>query len=393
MDELPDPARYFTFEHVTSSRGCPWNCTFCGSPRFWGRKVRFHSPACFVDQLELLYRRGVTYFFFSDDTFALKEARVIDICRLIIQKGLRITWQAISRVENVTEDMLYWMRRAGCIQISYGVESGSEKIRRLLNKQLNTAQVRRAFDMTRRFGILPRAYFIYGCPRETEETIQETLDLISDIKPLSIIFYILDIFPGTELYRDFKARTGATDDIWLKKVEDIMYWETDPDLSREQILAFGERLRTGFHESLPRFAESLELVEGEDLFPHHAEFLSRLAMTFTHGDYAGIDAIPGKTQTATALHERALRYHPEHRAFLGLGILRQQAGDYKGSVGVLFDGLRSHPGSEALHLCLAVSLMNLGRFREALDHLSRFPHSVQAGQLSATCRKALRDAE
>ncbi|MBW1816535.1 MAG: cobalamin-dependent protein [Deltaproteobacteria bacterium] len=391
-DELPDPARYFTFEHVASSRGCPWNCTFCGSPRFWGRKVRFHSPAYFVDQLERLYRKGVTFFFFSDDTFALKEARVIEICRRIIEKGLNITWVAISRVENVSEDMFYWMRKAGCIQISYGIESGSEEIRALLNKNLDARQIRRAFALTQRYGILARAYFIYGCPRETDETIRETLDLIGEIRPLSIIFYILDIFPGTALYREFQERTGASDDIWLKKMEDIMYWETDPDLSREQVLAFGEKLRAGFYENLPRFAEALDLVGRVDLYPHHADFLSRLAMTFTHGDYAGIDAIPDKAKTASALHKHALRYHPEHRAFMGFGILMQQAGDYEGSVGVLLDGIRAHPRSEALHICLAISLMNLGRYREALDHLMRFPRSAQAAGLKETCHRALNAA-
>ncbi len=196
LDELPVPAKYFTYQHVALTRGCPGNCTFCGSPKFWGHKVRFHSSDYFVDQLELLYKRGVGFFYFSDDTFTLKKDRVIEICKKIIKRNIKISWAAISRVDHISEEILYWMKKAGCIQISYGVESGSEKIRKLLNKNIKTDQIKKAFSLTTSYGILARAYFIYGCPGENRDTIQETIDLIHEIKPLSVIFYILDIFPG-----------------------------------------------------------------------------------------------------------------------------------------------------------------------------------------------------
>ncbi|MDI6891312.1 MAG: radical SAM protein, partial [Thermodesulfovibrionales bacterium] len=134
LDQLPMPSKYFEFQHLTSSRGCPANCTFCGSPQFWGRKVRFHSPEYFLEQLERLYHKGITFFYVSDDVFTMRKDLVIQVCKKIIKKGLNITWFAISRVNYVDEEMLYWMRKAGCIQISYGVESGSEKIRKALNK-------------------------------------------------------------------------------------------------------------------------------------------------------------------------------------------------------------------------------------------------------------------
>jgi radical SAM superfamily enzyme YgiQ (UPF0313 family) len=243
IDTVPNPARHFTFQHVVSSRGCPWNCTFCGSPAFWKRKVRFHSPEYFVDQLELLHRKGVTHFYVSDDTFTVKERRVIEICRQIIERGLNISWVAISRVNCITRDILYWMRRAGCVQISFGVESGSRKIRALYNKQIKDREVEQAFSLCTSYGILPRAYFIYGAPGENRKTIQASIDLMDRIKPLSAIFYILDLFPGTALYNTWRKTAGVTDDIWLQRIEDIMYFETDPSLSRDDVLRFGEMLR------------------------------------------------------------------------------------------------------------------------------------------------------
>ena len=267
LDELPNPAKYFDYQHVSSTRGCPGKCTFCGSPQFWGYKVRFHSPEYFVEQLELLYRKGISFFYFSDDTFMIKKGSVIEICRKIIEKDLKITWVAISRVNFVSEDILYWMRKAGCTQISYGVESGSEKIRNhILNKNIKTDQIKKAFALSTKYGILARAYFIYGSPGESWATIEETTNLIREIKPLNIIFYIHDIFPGTALYSDFKKRAKAEDDIWLKRIEDIMYFETDPHLTQELILAFGEKLRGEYYKNLPGFVDSIELTDKKEFF-------------------------------------------------------------------------------------------------------------------------------
>ena len=127
-------------------------------------------------------RRGVRHFFFSDDTFTVNRNKVLEVCRLILDRNLQISWQAISRVDMVNREILYWMRKAGCIQISFGVESGSAKIRRLLNKNFTDDQIERAFALTTRYGMLPRAYFIYGCPGETQETIKASIDLIRRIR-------------------------------------------------------------------------------------------------------------------------------------------------------------------------------------------------------------------
>jgi anaerobic magnesium-protoporphyrin IX monomethyl ester cyclase len=389
LDELPIPAKYFEYQHVSSSRGCAWQCRFCGSPRFWKKKIRFRSPRHFVDELEMLYRKGVTFFYFSDDTFTMKKERVIEICRSIIDRKLQIAWYAISRVNYVDEDMLFWMRKAGCIQISYGVESGSEELRKILDKHLPTEQIKKAFKMTTNYGILSRAYFIYGSPGETWKTVQETLDLIHEIKPLSVVFYILDIFPGTELYRELKEKSGISDDIWLNKIEGIMYFETAPDLTAEHILAFGKRLRTAFYENVHASARAVRLVDDRDLYGCHGDFFSRLAMTFSHGEYSKIDAVREKEETAEWLYRRSLDYGPNHRAYLGLGIVKQKQGEIQESVRILSEGLRFFPDSESLNVCLGISYMNLADWRQALSQFLKFPDSREAEKYIVQCRKAL----
>lgn len=389
LDTLPDPSRYFTFSHLVSSRGCPGNCRFCGSPKFWNRQVRFHSPTYFVDQIERLRRKGVDFFYVSDDTFTLKPRRVIEICRRMLERGLKTSWAAISRVDRVDEEMLLWMRKAGCIQISYGVEHGSEKIRRKLGKHFTEQQIRRAFSLTTGYGIMARAYFIYGCPGETERTVDQTIGLIRKIRPLSAIFYLLALFPGTALYEDYCKHRGTGDEIWLENTEDILYFETDPKLNRQKVLSFGKRLRSTFYRELPGFARSVELVKDPELAPLHADFLSRLGLTFTHGDYAAIEEVPEKAQTAEALFQRALDYHPDHRAYLGLGILAQRRRDFAGSIRVLSEGVEHFPKSEALHTCMGIDYMNLGDFRKALDCFKPFAGSAPVDGYIEECRKRL----
>ncbi len=393
LDELPNPAEYFEYQHVSSTRGCPGNCTFCGSPQFWGHKVRFHSPEYFVEQLDLLNKKGVTFFYFSDDTFTIRKDRVIKICRKILEKNLKIVWVAISRVNYVSEDILCWMRKAGCIQISYGVESGSAKIRKLLGKDTNTGQIKKAFGLCTKYGILARAYFFYGSPGENQATIQETIDLIHEIKPLSIIFYILDIFPGTALYCDFKKRSKIEDDIWLERIEDIMYFETEPNMSQEMILAFGQKLRTDYYRNLPGFVDSLELVDKKELFETHSDFLSRLGMTFSHGDYAGIETIKEKDRLVEMLYVKSLSYYPNHRAYLGLGIIRQSNGAYEESIKIFSEGIEYFSGSEPLNMCLGISHMNLRKYEEALPLFMKFQHSKEALCYIVDCYKALGDLE
>lgn len=392
LDALPQPSRYFDHSHVALTRGCPAGCRFCGSPDFWGRRVRFHSAGYFVGQLEMLSRRGVSFFYVSDDTFTVNRRRAIAVCREIIDRELPITWAAISRVDAVDGELLSWMRRAGCIQISYGVESGSPDIRKWLGKDFSDESIEAAFRETCHYGILPRAYFIYGCPGESDRSIQATLDLIERIRPLSAIFYILDLFPGTALYQEFCRRTGADDDIWLERIEDIPYFETDPALSREVVLGFGRRLRNGFHRMLPAFARNLSLTTAPEFRPLNADFLSRLGMTFHRGEYAQLEEIPDARAVAEGLYMDALEWHPNPRAYLGLGLLSQERRRFAEAETFLAKGLEQFPDDRELAVCMALCHMNTGRFEAALTVLEPIEGNSQVAALAAECRNRIQTA-
>ncbi len=390
LDRLPNPAKYFHFQHVAFTRGCPGNCAFCGSPHFWGRHVRSHSPDYFVDQLVDLNQKGISFFYFSDDTFTFNPVMVKKICQKIIEKKLNITWAAIARVNHIRSDILTWMRLAGCIQISFGIESGSKTIRKTLSKPLKEDQIKKAFQLVKSHGIMARAYFIYGSPGETPDTIQASIDLMLTIKPLSIITYILDIFPGTRIYQALLAQGRIHEDIWLQRIEDLLYFEIDDDLNPETIRDYGHRLRQAFYHNLPAFVDAISLIDDPKLQRAHADFYSRLGLTFSHGDYAAIEAIPGdKTVIAETLFHKALALHADHRSYLGLGLIYQQEGRHQESIEILNQGLDHFGDSMDLKVCQGVNFMNQGHFQKALHYFKDYQDQAQVRTYIKQCHTGI----
>jgi tetratricopeptide (TPR) repeat protein len=172
-----------------------------------------------------------------------------------------------------------------------------------------------------------------------------------------------------------------------------MYFETDPALSEDLILAFGRKLRTQYYKNIGRYVDAIELVDQREFYDLHADFCSRLGMTFSHGDYANEAAIEDKERIAEKLFTKALGYSPDQRAYLGLGIIKQRSKDFNASIRTLSEGLTHFPYSEELHLCLGISYMNVEEYQKALSHLLKFQHSKNAAYYIAHCYKALGDSE
>jgi tetratricopeptide (TPR) repeat protein len=180
-----------------------------------------------------------------------------------------------------------------------------------------------------------------------------------------------------------------TDDVWLNRIEGILYFETDPNLTDELILAFGKALRSSFHKHVGLYAESIRLVDKKELYETHADFLSRLGMTFSHGDYARPHKIDAPLSIAEKLNKKALQFHKDHRAFLGLGMLYQQQGKFEDAKTIVEQGLSEFPDSFDLALCQAVNHMNIGDFQTALELLQPHQGRPEAKTYIDHCLKAL----
>ncbi|MCP4349061.1 MAG: radical SAM protein [Desulfobacterales bacterium] len=210
---------------IITSRGCPYNCIYCSSAVFWKRAWRSRTAENVLEEIVWLYKDyNVRSLIFFDDLFFLDKNRAIEICKKIIEKNLDIRWVAEGRVNSVNQELLYWMKRAGCYRIDYGVESGSPRILKNINKKITVEQIRQAFKLTHEVGIKPDAYLMVGNPGETNETIDETIQLMGEIKPYFTnsggISYIL---PNTELYEKAKQLGIVDDDYWLKSNDTIYY--------------------------------------------------------------------------------------------------------------------------------------------------------------------------
>jgi tetratricopeptide (TPR) repeat protein len=140
---------------------------------------------------------------------------------------------------------------------------------------------------------------------------------------------------------------------------------------------------------MSHYVDSLDLIDKEDLYPEHADFLSRLGMTFSHGDYSKMEAIPDKDQIAERLFQKSLDYHQNHRAYLGMGMIKQKGGEFQKAISILSRGVELFPESEELNLCLGISYMNLQDFEGALSHLLKFKHSKETKYYIDKCHEAL----
>jgi len=189
---------------LVTSRGCPNQCIYCGSFVF-GNRYRSHSASYVIRMmLHLKTHYGIRDIYFHDDTFMVDKARLEELCMSMRQNAVDMTWACFGRVADVRQSDLPLLRRmkeAGCWQISFGVESGSDAILKILKKGITTARVREAVSVAKRAGISVNGFFILGSPGETAETIEETLRLIKtgDFDTVQTSYFTP--FPGTEAYR------------------------------------------------------------------------------------------------------------------------------------------------------------------------------------------------
>ncbi|MBM4364493.1 MAG: B12-binding domain-containing radical SAM protein, partial [Deltaproteobacteria bacterium] len=219
LDELASPQDYFSTHILMTSRGCPWQCTFCGAETTWGRGFRGLSVPAVLDAIErALERLPVRMLQIKDDTFTANRKRVLELCAGIRARGLKFLWSCDTRVDVLTADLLREMRLAGCERLSLGVESGSDEVLERIHKRITRQEILEATRLARRYGIRVRYYMMLGNRGETAETFRQTLDFLDQARPDQYLFSCLSIYPGT-LDFDDAEREG-----WLRREQ---YFEGD----------------------------------------------------------------------------------------------------------------------------------------------------------------------
>ncbi|MBA7465682.1 Anaerobic magnesium-protoporphyrin IX monomethyl ester cyclase [subsurface metagenome] len=201
---------------MITTRGCPGRCTFCfGS--FLGTRVRMHSAKYIVEEIKLLQRDyGIKEISFYDDTFTALKKKVQEFCLLIVQENIDITWSCFSRVDFIDETTLRSMKKTGCHQICYGIESGNEEILKNIKKKTSLDKARDTIAMTKHIGIEARATFMLGNPGETREMMEETINFAIALDPDISLFNITTPYPGTEMYNWAVEKGYLRTKVWSK---------------------------------------------------------------------------------------------------------------------------------------------------------------------------------
>jgi radical SAM superfamily enzyme YgiQ (UPF0313 family) len=188
---------------IMTSRGCPGTCIYCASHKVLGRGFRPNSPEYVLTMIQhLVDTYNVNHIIFEDDVFTYDKERAKKICRGLIEKGLnkKIQWCCFSRVTSAEEELFQLMKESGCYAVSFGIESGSDLMLKNMKKGTTVTLNRRGLELCKKVGMRSIAFFVFGTPGETKETIEETIQFALETRPTMAFSNILSPYPGTELF-------------------------------------------------------------------------------------------------------------------------------------------------------------------------------------------------
>ncbi len=231
LDELPFPAwdkmnpqcypkaphgtvyKAFPVAPVLTSRGCPYQCSYCSSNNVWGVNFRTRSAKNIVDEIEHLVKNyGVKEIQFIDDNMTMIRDRAVEICNEIMKRKLNIYWSCPNgvRIDSLDEELVRKMKLSGCYSLCLGIESGSQEVLNSIYKRLNLKIVPEKVKLLKKYGIKTAGFFILGFPTDTKETIQKTIDLALSLPLDRAGFFIFTELPGSQIFKE-NVKKGVID--------------------------------------------------------------------------------------------------------------------------------------------------------------------------------------
>lgn len=273
LDSLPFPdrslvtgKRYYSplfdgkITTMVSSRGCVNDCIFCALPNKGIFKVR--SPKNVIAEMEWLEKEGYKYIEMQDDFFTLDKKRIGDICALVLKNGLKIKWGCETKIESLDEKLLGMMKEAGCLNIRFGIEAASERIRnRVIGKSIDENYAYKLIMYARKLGMCTDAHFTIGNPTETMAEMEATLALALKLNPDYVDFHLLMLIPGSRLFNIALKESKISADVWAKVQEDgkVPFYYPD-DITPEQLVEFQKKAYHKFYFRFKRMISEITRV-------------------------------------------------------------------------------------------------------------------------------------
>lgn len=194
---------------IDVGRGCPFGCTYCSTQNFWGRKYRLKSSRRIVNEIKAAHERyGITRFYFAHDMFTMNRKQVLEICGLLKELPFSVEWKCSARIDCLDKELVDMMVDAGMIKIFIGIETGSPRMQKCINKNLKLDGVPEFLTYIHNKGVSITTSFIYGFPEETEEDLCQTMALIQEIiklKNIKLQTHLCTFLPGTEMSRRYRS--------------------------------------------------------------------------------------------------------------------------------------------------------------------------------------------
>jgi anaerobic magnesium-protoporphyrin IX monomethyl ester cyclase len=226
LDALPRPAyKYLPMEKyritgktllpIITSRGCPFQCSFCVASQMFGQRFRMRSPKHVLDELEWLRDEyGAEGIAFQDDTLTFNKKRATEICEGMIERKINLPWGCGTRADVVTKDVLAIMAKAHCNETMFGIESGCQRMRAVLKKGVTNQHCENAIKWAKEAGMFVTVSVILGYPGETKESLQETLDFARKLEPDDVWLCHATPYPGTYLRELVKSYGWKMSEDW-----------------------------------------------------------------------------------------------------------------------------------------------------------------------------------
>jgi radical SAM superfamily enzyme YgiQ (UPF0313 family) len=208
---------------IMTSRGCPFKCAYCAT-KIWKNKVRYRSIDGLLEEIKTVKAKyGTIYFTLKDDSFTIDRNRVLEFCDRLQRGKMDIYWECNANLSTLDREMLIKMRSSGCLAIKVGIESGSDKIHKIINKKLNNKIIISKMKIFEGLDIHLTCYFMIGIPGETKQDIIKTMNFAKQIRPDFISMSVYEIFPGTQLHK-----LGITEKTAIGHMEIEDYSHTHP---------------------------------------------------------------------------------------------------------------------------------------------------------------------
>lgn len=219
--------------YLLATRGCPSQCSFCVAKKLrtftgGGKYTRVRSAGSLIREiLELKNKHSIDSFYFIDDLFTINKKNVLEFCNEIIKRKISVLWGCSSKVSTLDEEVIRNMAEAGCVQIDFGVERGSDEALDYLKKGISVKKIKEVFHLCHKYKIRTFANFLVNLPEETEKDLNDIIILMDEIKPEIVSLNIFTPYPGTEIYENAPYKFTKEEYPMLAYATTLVY--TDPE--------------------------------------------------------------------------------------------------------------------------------------------------------------------